>query len=276
MTATMTFRILGCASSPGNPRIGNDWGACDPTNPKNRRRRASLLVTRTSAEGRKTRVLVDAGPDLREQMLEAGVGQIDGVVFTHAHADHCHGIDDLRAFVLNHRRLMKIWCDEPTSKRLHESFGYCFKTPPGSAYPPILDEHRLRVGHIETIQGEGGVISVLPFRQVHGDIDSLGLRFGDVAYSTDVSDFPKESLVHLQKLDLWIIDSLRQRSHPSHFSVDEALGWIERKKPARAVLTHLHNELDYATLAARLPAGVEPAYDGLEVTFPIGDDHLRG
>ncbi len=267
MTATTTFRILGCASSPGNPRIGNDWGACDPTNPKNRRRRASLLVTRTDEAGRKTRVLVDAGPDLREQMLEARVDWVDGVIFTHAHADHIHGIDDLRAFVLNRRRLVDIWTDEVTSKRLHEAFGYCFQTPPGSAYPPILKEHRLTIGHSASIPGEGGSIAVTPFRQIHGDIDSLGLRFGGVAYSTDVSDFPKESLPHLQKLDLWIVDALRTRSHPSHLSVDEALDWIGRGKPKHAVLTHLHNELDYDLLKARLPAGVEPGFDGLEFTF---------
>lgn len=276
MTVTMTFRMLGCGSSPGNPRIGGDWGLTDPAEPKNRRRRASLLVTRTAADGRKTRVLVDAGPDLREQMLEAGVDWVDGVVFTHAHADHCHGIDDLRAFVLNQRRLVKIWADETTSKRLHEAFGYCFKSPPGSAYPPILEEHRLKIGHVETIQGEGGVISVLPFRQIHGDVDTLGLRFGDVAYSTDVSALPDESLPHLAKLDLWILDALRNRSHPSHFSVDEALAWIARKKPKHAVLTHLHNDLDYATLKARLPEGVEPGWDGLEFTFRIGDDQMRG
>lgn len=268
MSATMTFRILGCASSPGNPRIGNDWGSCDPKNPKNRRRRASLLVTRTDGVGKVTRVLVDAGPDLREQMLDAGVGHVDGVIFTHAHADHIHGIDDLRALYLNNRRMVDVWADEPTSKRLHEAFGYCFRSPPGSAYPPILEEHRLVAGHAVSIQGEGGAVVVMPFRQTHGDTESLGLRFGDVAYSTDVSDFPAESLPHLHKLDLWILDALRTRSHPSHLSVDEAVGWIARKKPKHAVLTHLHNELDYETLKARLPAGVEPAFDGLEIVVP--------
>ena len=269
MSATMTFRILGAGSSPGNPRIGNDWGRCDPAEPKNRRRRASLLVTRTEASGGQTRVLVDAGPDLREQMLDARVDWIDGVIFTHAHADHCHGIDDLRAFVLNRRRLVDIWADDFTSKRLHEAFGYCFKSPPGSAYPPILNEHRLTVGHQVSIQGEGGSIPVLPFRQVHGDIDSLGLRFGDVAYSTDISDMPDESLPHLARLDLWILDALRWKSHPSHFSVDESVAWIGRKKPKHAVLTHLHNDVDYHTLAAYLPEGIEPAYDGLEFTFKV-------
>jgi phosphoribosyl 1,2-cyclic phosphate phosphodiesterase len=267
--ATLTFRILGSASSPGNPRIGGDWGRCDPTEPKNRRRRASLLVTRTDAAGRKTRVLVDAGPDLREQMLAAEVGWVDAVVFTHAHADHCHGIDDLRSFVLNHRRLVDVWMDDFTSKRLHEAFDYCFHTPPGSAYPPILEEHRLVVGHQVAIQGEGGAIPVLPFRQVHGDIDSLGLRFGDVAYSTDISSMPEESLPHVSRLDLWILDSLRWKSHPSHLSVDEALALIAAKKPKHAILTHLHNDIDYKTLAEYVPEGVEPAWDGLEISFAV-------
>lgn len=267
--ATLTIRILGSGSSPGNPRIGGDWGRCDPTNPKNRRRRASLLVTRTSPEGGKTRVLVDTGPDLRDQMLDAAVDWVDGVVYTHAHADHSHGIDDLRAFVLNRRQLVDVWMDAETSKRIHQAFGYCFVTPPGSAYPPILREHRLTAGHPAAIRGEGGTITVLPFRQVHGDIDTLGLRFGDVAYSTDVSAIPDESLPHLQKLDLWILDALRWKSHPSHFSVDESLGWVARKTPKHAVLTHLHNDIDYQTLADYLPAGVEPAYDGMEITLPV-------
>lgn len=266
-SATLTFRILGSASSPGNPRIGNDWGRCDPAEPKNRRRRASLLVTRTAVDGRKTRVLVDAGPDMREQMLAAEVDWVDGVIFTHAHADHCHGIDDLRSFVLNRHRLVDVWMDDFTSRRLHEAFDYCFRTPPGSAYPPILDEHRLVIGHQVAIQGEGGAIPVLPFRQVHGDIDSLGLRFGDVAYSTDVSSMPDESLPYLARLDLLILDSLRWKSHPSHLSVDEALALIALKKPKHAVLTHLHNDIDYHTLAAYVPEGVEPAWDGLEFSF---------
>lgn len=267
--AILTFRILGCGSSPGNPRIGGDWGRCDPAEPRNRRRRASLLVTRTAADGKTTRVLVDTGPDLREQMLDAGIDWVDGVIYTHAHADHCHGIDDLRAFVLNRRRLVDVWMDEATSKRIHEAFGYCFVTPPGSAYPPILKEHRLRVGHPAAIHGEGGSIPVLPFRQIHGDIDTLGLRFGDVVYSTDVSAIPDESLPYLQKLDLWILDALRWRSHPSHLSVEEAVGWIARKKPKHALLTHLHNDIDYQTLAAFLPDGVEPAWDGMELSFPV-------
>lgn len=269
MGTTMTFRILGCGSSPGNPRIGNDWGRCDPHEPRNRRRRTSLLVTRRAPDGAATRVLIDTGPDLREQMLDARVEWVDAVLISHAHADHIHGIDDLRAFVLNRRHLVDVWTDETTSKRLHAAFGYCFVTPPGSSYPPILNEHRFEAGHTLTINGEGGPIAVLPFRQTHGDIDSYGFRIGSVAYSTDVSAFPDESLPHLAKLDLWILDALRWKSHPSHLSVDEAVSWIRRKKPAHACLVHLHNDVDYKALAEYLPPGVEPGWDGLEFTFPV-------
>ena len=264
--ATLSFRILGCASSPGVPRIGNDWGACDPTNPKNRRRRASLLVTRTDAAGGITRVLVDTGPDLREQMLDAAVPWVDGVLYTHGHADHIHGIDDLRAFVLNRRRRVDVYLDAFTSTRVHEAFGYCFVTPEGSSYPPILNEHRLVPGVAVTIEGEGGPITVLPYRQIHGEIDSLGFRFGPVAYSPDVSDIPEETAGLLGGLEVLVIDALRWKPHVSHLSVDQALGWIRRLAPARAILTHMHTELDYEDLRAQLPAGVEPAYDGLSFT----------
>lgn len=269
MGTTMTVRILGCGSSPGNPRIGNDWGRCDPSEPRNRRRRSALLVTRRAPDGGTTRVLVDVGPDMREQMLDARVDWVDGVLITHAHADHIHGIDDLRSFVLNRRHLVDIWMDEVTSKRIHQAFDYCFVTPPGSAYPPILKEHRFREGETLTINGDGGPITAIPFRQTHGDVDSFGFRFGAVAYSPDVSAIPDAALPQLAKLDLWILDALRWKSHPSHFSVDEAVDWIKRMKPKHACLTHLHNEVDYRTLAAYLPDGVEPAWDGQEFTFKV-------
>ena len=269
MGTTMTVRILGCGSSPGNPRIGNDWGRCDPSEPRNRRRRSALLVTRRAADGGTTRALVDVGPDMREQMLDAKVDWVDGVLITHAHADHIHGIDDLRSFVLNRRHLVDIWMDEVTSKRIHQAFDYCFVTPPGSAYPPILKEHRFREGETLTINGDGGPITAIPFRQTHGDVDSFGFRFGAVAYSPDVSAIPDAALPQLAKLDLWILDALRWKSHPSHFSVDEAVDWIKRMKPKHACLTHLHNEVDYRTLAAYLPDGVEPAWDGQEFTFKV-------
>lgn len=266
MAATLTFRILGCGSSPGVPRIGGDWGQCDPKNPKNRRRRASLLVTRRDEAGRITRLLVDTGPDLRDQMLDAGVDWVDGVLLTHAHADHIHGIDDLRAFVLNRRRRVAVHMDAPTSERVRMAFDYIFRTPHGSSYPPIADEHRLEDGRPVTIDGPGGPITAVPFRQDHGDITSLGFRFGAVAYSPDVSAIPPAAEPFVSGLDVWILDALRWTPHPSHFSVDQALEWITRAGARRGILTHMHIDLDYRILKQQLPSHVEPAWDGLEFT----------
>jgi len=265
MSGGLSFRILGCGSSPGVPRMGGDWGACDPANPRNRRRRASLLITRRdAATGAATRVLVDTGPDMREQILDAGIGWVDGVVYTHPHADHIHGIDDLRSFVINRKRMVDVYADAPTLARLKEGFGYCFATPAGSSYPPILRAHTIEPGEVVTIDGPGGPIDLMPFQQVHGDILSLGFRIGDVAYSPDVSALDERATPYLDGLAVWILDALRYTPHPSHFSVAEAVAWIERQKPQRAILTHMHVDLDYAALRASLPEGAEPAYDGLE------------
>ena len=258
----LRFTILGCGSSPGVPRIGGDWGACDPDEPRNRRRRASLLVERIGAQGR-TVVVVDTGPDFREQMIDAGIGAADGVIYTHAHADHIHGIDDLRSFVINRRQLVDIWCDETTSRRLHEAFGYCFRTPEGSSYPPLVREHRITAYEPFEVTGPGGAIAVMPFEQQHGSIRSLGFRFGDVAYSSDVSDLDDAALGQLRDLDVWIVDALQPREHPSHFSLDQALGWIERVGARRAYLTHMHIPMDYRTVLQATPSHVEPGYDGL-------------
>jgi phosphoribosyl 1,2-cyclic phosphate phosphodiesterase len=262
---TLKLTILGCGTSGGVPRIGNNWGACDPSNPKNRRRRCSLLVERKEGEGT-TRVLVDASPDLREQLLDAGVGWLDGVLFTHDHADHTHGIDDLRGVAFNGGRRVDVYFDAATGQDLKSRFGYCFKTKPGSDYPPILKAHEIRAGDPVRIGGPGGVIETLPFRQLHGSGETLGFRFGGIAYSPDMSDLPDESLPLLSDLDVWIIDALRYTTHPSHLSVEQALAWIERVRPARAVLTHMHFDLDYETLKRELPEGVEPAYDAMTLT----------
>jgi len=260
------FTILGCGSSPGTPRIGGDWGKCDPDNPKNRRTRSAALVERFTGD-EVTRILVDTGPDFRFQMLNAGVDWADAVLYTHPHADHIHGIDDLRAFVINRRQRVDIYANELTSQRLMEAFGYCFKTPQGSSYPPILCDHRLTAGKAVTIDGPAGTIKALPYEQVHGDIHSLGFRFRDVAYSSDVSAISDETASMLEGLDVWIVDALRYTRHPSHFSVDEVLEWVERLKPKRTILTHMHIDLDYETLRAYLPKGVEPAFDGLSFDF---------
>ncbi len=265
---SLTFTILGCGSSGGVPRPALGWGACDPRNPKNRRRRCSLLVERTGTNGR-TSVLVDTSPDLRTQLIDAEVDWLDGVLYTHEHADHTHGIDDLRCLSMKHRRLLDIYVDEPTWRVLLNRFGYCFKTPPGSAYPPIAKEHHIRAGEPLAIAGEGGAIPVLPFRQEHGDISSLGFRFGSVAYSSDLAHLPPESADALHGLDLWIVDALRDQPHSSHFNVEQALAWIDRLKPKRAILTNMNADLDFDALSARLPPHVEPAYDGLRVSVEV-------
>jgi phosphoribosyl 1,2-cyclic phosphate phosphodiesterase len=263
---TLTFTILGCGSSGGVPRPALGWGQCDPKNPKNRRRRCSLLVERAGAAGR-TRVLVDTSPDLREQLIDAEVDWLDGVLYTHEHADHTHGIDDLRSLAIGRHRLIDVHVDEATSRVLFLRFGYCFVTPPGSNYPPILTEHRIAPGQPVTVVGQGGEITALPFLQDHGDIPSLGFRFGDVAYSSDLVDLPETSVAALARLDLWIVDALRYRPHPSHFSVEQALAWIERINPKRAILTNLHSDLDYAELSAKLPPRVAVAYDGMRLAM---------
>ncbi len=262
---TLKLTILGCGTSGGVPRIGNNWGACDPSNPKNRRLRCSLFVERDGPRGR-TAVLVDTSPDIRAQLLDAGVSVLDGVLYTHDHADHAHGIDDLRVVAFNGRCRVDVYHDAATGQLLKQRFGYCFETAPDSDYPPILKAHDIEAGTPVTIAGAGGPVEALPFRQIHGPGETLGFRFGGVAYSPDVSDLPEESLAHLQDLDLWIIDALRYATHPSHLSVEQALGWIERVRPRRAVLTHMHVDLDYETLRRALPDGVEPAYDGMVLT----------
>jgi phosphoribosyl 1,2-cyclic phosphate phosphodiesterase len=260
---TTHFTILGCGSSGGVPRPALGWGECDPDNPKNRRRRTSLLVERRDGSGGVTRVLIDTSPDLREQLLAADVDWLDGVLYTHDHADHTHGIDDLRALFMKRRRQVDVFLDQRTSDIIRGRFGYCFEAPPGTEYPPIVEEHRLVAGTPVTVEGEGGAITALPVRQEHGDIASLGFRFGNVAYSCDVSGLPPESIAALANLDVWIVDALRYRPHPSHFSLDDALRWIERLKPRRAILTNLHSDLDYEVLRGKVPVNVVPAFDGM-------------
>ena len=273
---TLKFTILGCGSSGGVPRPALGWGACDPSNPKNRRRRTSLLVERRlppqppaeAGEGGEgiTRILVDTPPDLREQLLDANVDWLDGVLYTHEHADHTHGIDDLRALFIKRRQLVDVYLDAQTAHLMRARFGYCFASPPGSEYPPILRERRLAAGEPVTIHGKGGAITALPILQHHGDVASLGFRFGTLAYSCDLSGLPAESAAALGGLDVWIVDALRYRPHLSHFSLADALGWIERLKPRRAILTNLHSDFDYEKLRRELPPHVEPAYDGLTLS----------
>ena len=264
---TYTFTILGCGSSSGVPRVGAGWGACDPANPKNRRRRCSMLVERASPAGT-TRVLIDTSPDLREQLLDADVDRLDAVVFTHEHADHTHGIDDLRPLVLHQRRRIDAYADESTAASLQARFDYCFTTPAHSSYPPILNLRPLAAGTPVAIAGQGEAIELLPFGLAHGEITALGFRIGGLAYTPDLNGIPDESLDALAGLDVWIIDALRYTPHPSHFNVDQALEWIARMKPRRAIITNMHVEIDYATLNAKLPSHVEAAFDAMQIVLP--------
>jgi len=258
------FTILGCGSSGGVPRVGNIWGACDPSNPKNRRRRCALLVERFGRSGRTT-VLVDTPPDLREQLLAVRLDRIDAVLFTHAHADHTHGIDDLRGLFFLIKRRIPVYADAVTRADLEQRFDYCFKQKSGSLYPAILDPRHIEPPVPLAIDGAGGRIDAVPIPQEHGDGPSLGFRFGNVAYSPDIGGLADAAIPLLEGLDLWIVDALRPAPHPSHFNVKQALRWIERVGARRAILTHMTVELDYDALRRELPAHVEPAYDGMVV-----------
>lgn len=263
---SLTFTILGSGSSGGVPRLGGHWGACDPANPRNRRRRCSMLVTREGSKGA-TRVLIDTTPDMRDQLLDARVGELDAVVYTHSHADHVHGIDDLRQIVFNTRRRLPVWADGPTQEALLTRFGYAFVQPEGSPYPPILDMHTIQ-GPL-TIDGAGGPVTLTPFKVSHGSIEALGFRIADLAYLPDVIEIYPEAWAALEGLDCWVLDALRRTPHPTHAHLALALEWIARAKPRRAVLTNMHLDLDYAELEAETPANVTPAYDGMTITYEI-------
>jgi phosphoribosyl 1,2-cyclic phosphate phosphodiesterase len=260
MTLKLKVTILGCGSSTGVPRIGNDWGVCDPTNPKNRRRRCSILVERGA-----TAILVDPSPDLREQLLATGTKRLDACLITHEHADQAHGIDDLRTIAYLMRKRVDTYSDARCIEVLERRFDYCFKTPAGSSYPPILKAHIIEMGQVLTF-GEGAdQIEVTAFEQDHGDVVSLGYRFGDFAYSSDVVRLNEQAFEALAGVRTWVVDALRINPHPSHSHVAQTLGWIEKLGVSHGILTNMHIDLDYAALSAQLPAGVEPAYDGMVI-----------
>lgn len=259
---SLQITILGCGSSGGVPRAGLGWGACNPNEPKNSRLRCSILVQKKSAAGL-TSVLVDTSPDLRQQLLITDTTWLDGVFYTHEHADHTHGIDDLRGLVLAKRRKVDIYADTATLSLLRTRFSYCFSSSPNSDYPPILNVHEIHPLRVVEIAGEGGTIEVLPVPVRHGELAALGYRFGKALYTPDLSAIEPSYERHFQGLDLWIIDALREKPHPSHFSLQDALAAIAKFQPKRAVLTNLHNDMDYAALEAKLPTNVEVAWDGL-------------
>lgn len=262
----LRFTILGCGSSGGVPRLGGHWGDCDPDNPRNTRRRCSMLIERETEDG-VTRVLIDTSPDLRAQLLDAGIGALDAVVYTHAHADHVHGIDDLRMIVFNMRQRLPVYADGDTQNALYSRFGYAFTQPEDSPYPPILDMHTID-GPFE-IEGAGGAIPLTPFQVGHGSIDALGFRVEDLAYLPDVAEIPDAVWPTLHALDCWVLDALRRTPHPTHAHLDLALEWIARAAPRRAVLTNMHIDLDYQTVADETPEHITPAHDGMIIRYAV-------
>ncbi|MBU3261144.1 MBL fold metallo-hydrolase [Roseovarius sp. PS-C2] len=264
--AERRFIILGCGSSGGVPRLGGHWGDCDPTNPRNTRRRCSMLVEQDGPGGT-TRVLIDTSPDLRAQLLDARVGELDAVVYTHSHADHVHGIDDLRMIVFNMKKRLPVWADGDTQNALYARFGYAFIQPEDSPYPPILDMHTIN-GDV-TIDGAGGPVTLTPFEVNHGSIEALGFRIGDLAYLPDVAHIPDDVWPVLEGLECWILDALRRTPHPTHSHLEQSLEWIARVAPRHAVLTNMHIDLDYRTVADETPDHVIPAYDGMTLTYKV-------
>lgn len=254
----MKITILGCGSSMGVPFLDGTsphggWGACDPAEPRNRRLRTSILV-----EEGATRLLVDTSPDLRQQLLAAGVSTITAVLYTHAHADHLHGIDDVRGINLILQAPIDAYGDAVTLATIQERFGYVFEPLKGDYfYKPTLVP-KLIDGPFDI-----GPIRIQPFVQDHGFSKSLGFRFGAIAYSTDLVELDEAAFGILAGVDLWIVDAFRIVPHVTHTHLAKTLGWIERVKPRRAVLTHMSDALDYNKIKAMVPANVEPAYDGM-------------
>ena len=258
---SLDFTILGCGSSGGIPRADGNWGDCDPAEPKNRRSRCSLLVRRGEGQGATT-VVVDTSPDFRTQMIAAQVRRLDAVLYTHDHADQAHGIDDVRAFFLQNRRRIPTWMDQATQDSLTTRFRYVFESEGG--YPAIMEPWLIPPhGEAWVVDGPGGEIPVKTFDVEHGDIRAVGYRIGDVAYTPDVDGISDDAFRALADLDVWIVDALRWTTHPSHSHVEQTLEWIARAKPRQAILTNMHIDLDYNALAARLPANVIPAFDGM-------------
>jgi phosphoribosyl 1,2-cyclic phosphate phosphodiesterase len=272
MSGRLEFTILGCGSSGGVPRADGDWGACDPADPRNRRRRCSLLARRLGqGPENDTTLIVDTSPDLVWQTSQAGAKRLDAVLLTHDHADQTHGIDDIRAFFIRQRARIPCYMDLATAETMQRRFGYVFQGENG--YPAIGDITPIPP-HSQSwqVDGPSGSIPVTTFDQDHGGVRSVGYRFGNVAYSSDVVGLDDAAFEALADLDVWILDALRWRPHPTHAHVDLALEWIARVKPRRAILTNMHIDLDYSELAARLPDGVEPAYDGMRFEHELSGD----
>ena len=261
--------ILGCGSSGGVPRIGNDWGVCDPENHRNRRSRCGIHVSVELAGDQKPlSLLIDTPPDMREQLIRNEIKSVDAVLFTHDHADQTHGIDDIRVLAYTNRAPMPVYGNSETIEELAERFRYCFFQPEGSPYPPIVKAMPTIEVYVPFSVGkEARSVEVLPLDQDHGGVRSLGFRIGDFAYCNDVVDLPERSLEMLEGVKLFVVDTLRYTPHPTHSHLEKSLGWIERLQPETAILTNLHIDLDYETLSAETPDNVLVGYDGMTATI---------
>jgi phosphoribosyl 1,2-cyclic phosphate phosphodiesterase len=266
--------ILGCGSSGGVPRVGGDWGSCNPENPKNSRTRSSLYVEYWEGDAlpaieKRTSVLIDTSPDLREQFLSADIQRLDAVLYTHEHADQSHGIDDLRAIAYRMRTQIPTYMDENTKSHVHSRFHYCFEKPQGRVHPPILAlQPLMKGGDVIRVAGPGGSLSIDVLQLSHGPTPSLGFIFDKtLAYAPDVWNIPDAALTALEGIDTFIVDSLRYNDHPTHANADKTLSWLARTHARRGILTNLHIDMDYDVLSAELPPISVPAYDGMEITL---------
>jgi len=272
MEINLKITVLGTGSSGGVPRVGGDWGACDPKNPKNKRRRCSILVEYWEGEGvpeahERTRILVDTSPDLREQLLDAQVKTIDALLFTHEHGDQTNGMDDLRAIAYREREQIPTYMDKQTKTELLERFRYCFEMPEGRVHPPILAlQPTIKPGQKLEIKGSGGILPIDVFEVGHGRINSLGFRFCDqIAYTPDAHTLEKDALSLLDGIDVWIVDALRYQDHPTHAHADKTLRWGAQTRAKQLVFTNMHIDMDFDTLRSELPGHQMIGYDGLEI-----------
>lgn len=257
----MRLRVLGCGGSGGVPLVGGIWGQCDPGDARNRRRRPSILI-----EHEGTTILVDASPDLREQLLAAGTTHVDAVLFTHTHADHCHGLDDLRPLVYTRGHPIPAYADAETLANLRQRFDYAFEPSrtTGALYSALMTAHEIPLDTPFELAG----LSCVAFEQDHGPTTTLGYRIGPIGYSPDAHTIPSHGFEALGGVSVWVVDCLRYQAHASHAHFERTLSWVQRVQPQRAVLTHMNHTLDYAELAANCPPGVEPGIDGMAFDVP--------
>ena len=252
----MSVTILGCGPSPGVPLIGNYWGACDPKNPKNRRTRSSILIQKNNKN-----IVIDTAVDFRQQLLRENIAEVDAVLYTHAHADHCHGINDLFCLGRFQKKTIPIYADSQTLLELKDSFSYAFhdENENNRFYRPYLEAHEITQPSFMLLE----TVKVHHFEQDHGHTKSYGYRFDSFAYTTDVIGFPESSWKILEGVETWVVDCLTHTPHETHAHLDLVLSWIDRLQPRQTYLTHLGSSMDYETLRKRLPKGVYPCYDGL-------------